>query len=238
MRVLTHFLVRDVSADRSDVLRRMGVAAGDRISRGVEMLIREATAQFERQARPVALWQDISADDFAQVYAGDDGNAPETPLETIFPNADALALFAATLGRSVDDTIRDLFDRGDAALGYAVDALAGCAAERLAQLIAERFAHDVSADRPRSRVTALAYSPGYCGWHVSGQRALFDHIRPLELGLALTASCLMDPVKSVSGVLVAGSPEIHKFRPTYPFCASCSTHTCRARIASVHRRTR
>jgi hypothetical protein len=62
---------------------------------------------------------------------------------------------------------------------------------------------------------------------------LFERLRPAEIGVGLTASCLMDPLKSVSGVLVAGPAAVHRFRPTFTFCDACATHACRARMASV-----
>jgi hypothetical protein len=84
---------------------------------------------------------------------------------------------------------------------------------------------------PVSRV--LPYSPGYCGWHVSGQLALFDCLGPDEVGVELSESCLMRPLKSVSGVLVAAEPEVHTFVNDFPFCGDCVDHQCRERIARV-----
>jgi hypothetical protein len=40
----------------------------------------------------------------------------------------------------------------------------------------------------------------------------------------------MTPLKSVSGVLVAGDKEIHRFKPKYPFCKVCQTHSCLQRM--------
>jgi hypothetical protein len=68
---------------------------------------------------------------------------------------------------------------------------------------------------------------------VSGQRALFEFLGPEEIGITLNASCLMQPLKSISGVLVVGAGHIHRFRPTYSFCERCQEKQCRDRIASV-----
>jgi hypothetical protein len=76
----------------------------------------------------------------------------------------------------------------------------------------------------------LPYSPGYCGWHVTGQRRLFDRLEPQRIGVTLNSSCLMQPLKSVSGVLVIGPSSIHEFDNDFDFCALCSTYQCRARI--------
>ena len=84
-----------------------------------------------------------------------------------------------------------------------LDAIASERADRAAELAgaigSRRFRREGSTRR------VLPYSPGYCGWHVSGQRKLFDFLRPEEIGMTLNASCLMQPLKSVSGVLVAGA---------------------------------
>ena len=76
----------------------------------------------------------------------------------------------------------------------------------------------------------LGYSPGYCGWHIGAQKKLFDRLGPEEIGIRLGESFLMEPIKSVSGVLVAGPAAIHRFRPAFPFCRGCTTHPCRRRM--------
>jgi hypothetical protein len=43
----------------------------------------------------------------------------------------------------------------------------------------------------------------------------------------------MDPLKSISGVIVAGRAEIHEFDNDYDFCAECGTRTCRERIDQI-----
>jgi hypothetical protein len=82
----------------------------------------------------------------------------------------------------------------------------------------------------------LPYSPGYCGWTVRGQKNLFERLGPEQMGVTLNDSCLMTPIKSVSGVLVAGPGEIHSIRPDFAFCDECRTHACGARMASVLQR--
>ena len=54
--------------------------------------------------------------------------------------------------------------------------------------------------------------------------------------MTLNDSCLMTPIKSVSGVLVCGPGEIHRFRPDFDFCEDCKTQACGARMASVLKR--
>jgi hypothetical protein len=79
----------------------------------------------------------------------------------------------------------------------------------------------------------LRFSPGYCGWDLTAQRALFESLRPEAIGIFLTGSCLMQPLKSVSGVIVAGKKEIFEFDDDFSFCSDCATHECRDRIRSL-----
>jgi cobalamin-dependent methionine synthase-like protein len=221
-----------VVPDRSRVLRRMGMEDALDVAPRLDDLIVRAAVRFAELARPALLFETITADEFGVIYDGDGMNAAASPLDDIVPRAVRLALFTATLGAPLCQDIHDEFQGGDPALAYVLDVTASDAADRLAYLAAERFRARVSG-RSRAALAVLPYSPGYCGWHVSGQRTLFDRLRPVEIDVSLTSSCLMEPLKSVSGVLVAGPAECHRFRPAYRFCEACATHACRARIAAV-----
>jgi hypothetical protein len=82
----------------------------------------------------------------------------------------------------------------------------------------------------------LRFSPGYCGWHISGQGKLFEYLEPGEIGISLGSSYLMQPLKSITGVIVTGPRDIFMFDDDYPFCVDCRDRSCRERInALVHR---
>ena len=216
---------------RAQILARLGIGDEDPVSPRLDDLIRQADEIFRLAATPSAVFQRVSHDEFATVYDGSGWNAVPSPLDEIYQRAEALALFAATLGHAIDAAVRSRFAAGDPALAYLLDVTASSAADRLAELAAERFLDPLRQRLPSLR--ALPYSPGYCGWHITGQRALFDRLQPDEIGVALTSGYLMDPLKSVSGVLVAGRAAVHHFRPTYPFCDACTSHECRVRMASL-----
>jgi cobalamin-dependent methionine synthase I len=150
----------------------------------------------------------------------------------VYPRAEGLALFVATVGEAVPARIRRLFDEDALAEGWMLDAVASAGADLLADRLAERFQRAL-VQRGTNDTRVLPYSPGYCGWPTRGQRPLFDTLRPEEIGVTLNDSCLMSPIKTVSGVLVAGPGEAHKFRPDFPFCDDCQTHECGRRMASV-----
>jgi hypothetical protein len=217
---------------RGDVLHLQGVPSDGAVPARIEALVDAATAIYLEIAEPRAIVGEIDTAAFTEVYRGEGRNAPETPLDVIVPKAERLALFAATVGPHATARIRELFDAHELALGCMLDSVCSAAADQLAELLSARYLAMTGEGASRGwRV--LPYSPGYCGWHVSGQKKLFACLGPEEIGITLNASCLMQPLKSVSGVLIAGPGPIHKFHPTFPFCDECRERPCRERMASV-----
>jgi hypothetical protein len=192
-------------------------------------LARAAVELFVAEARPVGVFEEISLEDLLAVHR--DGRPPgeDSVLEGVAPHARRHALFAATVGEPVCARIRQLFAEGDAPLGLLLDAVTSEATTALAEELGDTFL----GDRPEPGLAVLAYSPGYCGWPVTGQRALFARLLPGEIEISLGESALMAPVKSVSGVLVAAPPRAHRFRPDFEFCEACTERTCLERMASL-----
>jgi len=228
MREIVRFPVLDCLPAASDVLAGQGVPADRPPSEPVAEILREALALFHDLAAPIGILFGISAAEFDATYRGEGRNAPENPLADIFPKASQLLLFAVTIGERVGEEISRLFVAGRFDLGYLLDAVASNGTDRLAQKLQEHCAGRAPAD-----TVFLRYSPGYCGWDITGQRQLFRTLRPEEIGITLRESCLMEPLKSISGVLVAARPGDHRFDNAYPFCTACTTQTCRSRLAAV-----
>ena len=236
MRDCIRFTIDEAMPPIQDVLQSQGMPERSEMPERVGALLDRSVNLFAELAGPIGVMEDLSQRDFGAVYEGEGLNAPETPIADIYPSADALALFACTLGSPISGQITALFAANDLALGYMLDAVASAAADQLAVLMGNRFVKRLPLEHPGSgHRRILPYSPGYCGWHISGQGRLFDFLRPADAGITLSTSYLMQPLKSVSGVLVAGKPEIHQFLPSYPFCGDCSTHACLGRTAAALR---
>jgi hypothetical protein len=215
-----------------DVMAAQGIPRGATPSPRIAKLHEEAEKLFLRHARPAGVLAEIRAEEFLDVFRGEGKNEPGAPLEKIADRARRLALFAATLGEEISSAIRALFEANDPALAGMLDSVASAAADRAASLMEERFHRYLAAGGDAGPGTeTLAYSPGYCGWDITGQRKLFAYLKPETIGVVLGASCLMRPIKSVSGVLASGPTEIHVFAPDHPFCRECRAPGCRARTA-------
>jgi len=115
-----------------------------------------------------------------------------------------------------------------------LDSVASAGVEKAADIVETKFLESLMTKGTVDKETVvMRYSPGYCGWHVSGQRKLFEYLKPSRIGIVLRDSFLMEPLKSVSGVLIAGKKEIHIFEDNYPFCSECETHSCQERIRAL-----
>jgi hypothetical protein len=216
------------------VLGAMGVPPGGEREERVERLVEDAMAELRGTSRPRGVIAGVTADEFEAIYEGEGDNDVPSPLAKIFPKAESLVLFAVTLGAPLSDRITALLDEGSLALAVTLDAAAAEATELAGVHLDHtmlRMAREARLADDRSR--ALRYSPGYCGWNLTGQRALFATLEPGEIGISLTSACLMEPLKSISGIIVIGPPEIHEFEDDFPFCAACGTHDCRRRIAGL-----
>jgi hypothetical protein len=231
---ITHFPRSTATPDRHTVLRAQGIPDDAAVPERVAALLDDGFEIYSCKVEAAGIRAEVSSEEFDAVYRGAGRNASRTPLEGIFPDAHGLALFAVTVGEAVCSEIRRLFRTGDPALGYTLDTIASAGAECLAGASARDYQDTVSRSGPNpSDVRVVPYSPGYCGWHVSGQAKLFGVLKPERIGISLNASYLMEPLKSVSGVLVAADREIHDFDIEFDFCTDCAGQECRERIQSV-----
>lgn len=235
MREIVRFTKQQAQPTLREVLKSQGLPEEDALAPRLRRLVDEALASYLALVEPRAVCEEVSAEAFAAVLAPLDLDHEQVVVGRIYPKAQALALYVATLGERLSNRIRHLFDEDALAEGYMLDAVASVGADLLSDLLSDRFEATLAArgiEDPR----VLPYSPGYCGWPTAGQKPLFAALRPHEVGVTLNDSCLMWPVKSVSGVLVGGPGEAHKFRPEFPYCRECQTHDCGRRMASVLKR--
>ncbi len=225
--VLT-FPSSDVAPSDADVCAQQGMPPTALERPRVAQLLETARRTFDETCAPRAVVALIARDEFAALYVGQGRNDERTPVGEIYGTADALYLFAATVGAELSQRVQELFRTRDYAAAAMLDALASQAADNLANRISVHVNGTV-----RNDTAALPYSPGYCGWHISGQRALFDFLRPEQIDITLNDAYLMQPLKSVSGVVLIGRRDLHSFEDDYEFCTTCRTHSCRARLRAL-----
>lgn len=129
------------------------------------------------------------------------------------------ALFIATAGPEVGLRSHNSMKGGDLLRGYVYDLIGSEVAENAAARMHEELKG--SAELLGMKITNR-FSPGYCGWDVAEQQKLFSFFNDNYCGITLTESSLMNPVKSVSGIIGIGARV--KFRD-YP-CKKCNDRNC------------
>ncbi len=219
---------KDIEPEKDIVFKEIGYFSNKNIPEKIQNLYEKSIKIFRENSNPVGIYSEISKKEFVKVFSGERNNAGKTPIEQIYPKADYLTLFAVTLGKKVSEKIQELFQKNDFALGHFLDCIASLAADKAVRKL-EKLATE-NTEIHREKIITLAYSPGYCGWHISGQKKLFEYLHPEKIGITLNDSFLMIPLKSVSGVLISGKREIHKFENNFIFCSLCKTKGCLERM--------
>ncbi|MBD3232291.1 MAG: hypothetical protein GF315_01060 [candidate division Zixibacteria bacterium] len=234
MREIIEIDAGQISPSIESVLKCQGIPENAIPDTRILRLAEEAISLFEEHGRPKAILREITKKDFENIYRGEGKNAEETPIESIYNSSDFLALFAVTVGEDISTLISRLFQENDFAQGSMLDSVASESAEKSAQTVEAIYENYLrQRDSFPDSYGILRFSPGYCGWHLSAQKKLFDFLNPEEIGITLRESCLMEPLKSISGVIIVGMKEIFKFEDNYWFCAECEDHSCRERIEHV-----
>jgi hypothetical protein len=133
--------------------------------------------------------------------------------------SDSLAIFLCTAGKEPGLRSRKAMQERDLLKGYIYDVVGSLIVEAAADLMQERLKITMAA--AGNKITNR-YSPGYCGWDVAEQHKLFQLFPDNYCGIRLTESALMDPVKSVSGIIGIG--ENVKMNPDT--CSLCELTDC------------
>lgn len=133
--------------------------------------------------------------------------------------ADEAALFLCTAGALFSDEAHALNGAGDFMEAYIIDAIGSLSVERAMDRIHKALEGEQA---ERGLKITNRYSPGYCNWPLKDQKPLFAFVGENPTGIELSESCLMHPIKSVSGMIGIGQ----KARRRAYGCVVCNNKTC------------
>ena len=133
--------------------------------------------------------------------------------------ADHFAVFIATAGKGFDEWNQKIQHGDDMVRAFFADSLGSVLAEACVAVLKERFEREMT---EQGLFVSNSYSPGYCDWPLVEQRKLFSFFPEQFCGVTLTESCLMVPIKSVSGIIGIGQ---HVKKRLYS-CDVCTMTTC------------
>lgn len=132
--------------------------------------------------------------------------------------AEGIVLFFATIGEKISFEINRLQSSNEQVEAFLIDFLASESVERVIDYFQNKFATIFG----MQVITGNRVSPGYCGWDVSEQQKLFSLVDDIKIGIKLTESSLMIPIKSISGLWGFGE----KFKKKEYNCNKCEEAMC------------
>jgi hypothetical protein len=115
--------------------------------------------------------------------------------------SESLAVFICTAGDELGTRSKMALQDGDFLKGFILDVIGSEVVDATADLLQNEL--EKSAVLSGKKITNR-YSPGYCGWYVAEQHKLFRLLPDNFCGITLTHSALMNPVKSISGIIGIG----------------------------------
>lgn len=133
--------------------------------------------------------------------------------------SESMAVFICTAGEEIGLKSREAMVEKDLLRGYIFDVIGSEIVEAAADLMQVELEGQVLASGMK---ITNRYSPGYCGWNVAEQHKLFRLVPENFCGIRLTDSALMDPVKSVSGIIGIGK-QVRRLPYT---CKICDMKDC------------
>ena len=128
-------------------------------------------------------------------------------------------LFLCTAGKQISRLSKELLAGHDQLLGYVYDVIGSIGVEMALDIMHGEI-EQVMANKGLG--TTNRFSPGYCDWDVAEQQNLFSFFPENCCGITLSSSSLMDPVKSVSGIIGTGRGLTKKKHP----CELCTFKEC------------
>ena len=137
-------------------------------------------------------------------------------------NSHSYAFLMVTAGPEPENLARSLMTEGNYLEGYIVDLVASAFVDSAADQLQEQLRSQALSDGMQ---ITNRYSPGYCGWAVEEQQKLFSLFPEDCCGISLSDSSLMNPVKSISGIIGIGA----EVRYRDYTCELCSMKDCHFR---------
>ncbi len=202
-------------ADRRQLQRILHVRDDSRYLPMLMDLVDEA----ENYARPKAVYREAYVEEGGEDWVALDGKRFISRIMRVnLEEAGRAFFFVATCGRELEEwslTIQDILEK------FWADAIKEMALASAVRALEEQL-------RQRFQISGIsAMNPGsLADWPLTAQPDVFAMLgdAPLVIGVTLTQSCAMNPVKSVSGIYF---PTVTSFAS----CQLCPRENCRGRKA-------
>jgi hypothetical protein len=191
-----------VQPDRDEIVRLTRLQPGRDAHRRWFELMDKLLADFPRLMRPRAVYRidEVAALEARRIVLKS-GTVFDGALGAFLKHSTLLVTYVVTIGSALERLARGWLRSGRVMQGTIADAIASEAVEAVGQRLYDELRTWAHA---RGLELTPPYSPGYCGMTVRQQIPLFASLPAARINVRLTPSCLMLPIKSVSGLIGIG----------------------------------
>ena len=135
----------------------------------------------------------------------------------LLKGSERFCLFVATAGTSFQNFQNIIKEEDNIIQTFILDTIGTCIVEKTGDMMEKLLENEIGNYRHTHR-----FSPGYCGWDLTEQKILFKILGDNQSDVTLSETCLMSPVKSISGIIGIGKNVNEK---KYG-CSICELETC------------
>lgn len=223
-----------IEFDESEILRVSGEALSRVLARpGGRDHWQGALAKARDLTRPAAVWDVFPVKQILHervVLAG--GSCLRGgPIASVVAGASHLIMAVSTVGEAICRRIKNHQQTRRLLAGILLDALGTWAVDILRQQVCRRLQQEAEAAGLR---VSTSLSPGESEWPLRDQAVIFSMLDASRIGVSLSPSCVMSPLKSVSLVMGRGiEPLGHEGGSHCDYCGMRDrcTYRCRRETA-------
>ena len=208
----------------AEVLRLLGCSNGKRVSSRIKNKMRFWKNELNKLIRPRILYsvKNVANVSKTGVHLMDGISFRSHKLSRAFSHCHEALLFTATIGPGFDETVKDLAAKNRMSEACILDSLGSVAVENMVQQFHARYDAHLNL---RGKSATLPFSPGYCDWNISEQKKIFSLMDAERIGVSINESALMEPRKSISGVVGLQNSVTSSGKPYNP-CMHCTKVDC------------
>jgi len=202
------------------VLRREGLPKNIQLNPAIKKVIFEMLKDIEQDSllAPAIAYEILPVEKIIS-----DGRIP---ISSLISGSREIAASVCTIGNRLEMHVKRYIDNNEPLSALIMDGIGSAAVDMLSGEACNLIASVASS---RSYMAGSPVSPGMQGLPITGQKYMFDLIPAGEIGVTLTDSGTMIPLKSVSMIMGLG-PEMKRWKRV-EVCATCHLrNTCSHRL--------
>jgi len=172
--------------------------------------IKDENVYFGYTVIPASLDAPLLSIDNTIFNVGDD-------ISLMLRSVERTVVFVCTVSPELNRSLTQYSFSGNYLEAYMMDIIGTVIIEKTLKKLHEEIKNHSGSEKITNTI-----SPGNCGWSVEEQRKLLNLLPDGFLNVKLNDSGMMDPVKSLSGIIGIGSAVIHKQTE----CRYCKSRNC------------